>query len=258
MPVLLYSNYYENFSPDMNNIKYSKQYATNVMASNAKLYQDNQYLNALRSNAYNQPVDAKSLEGIVASIKSTYKNNIDLMIKLKNNFTTTPLARPAPVPLGMLPPPAPAPPPAPVAPPPPVSTSPYLPLSAYFGFGKSKSKRGGRVGIIETYGVGSKILTLIDTIQNNVNSLKQDMMKLITYKQYLSPTNIREIVALHNQFFNYFDENIVPFRMAHIIPPFSTSLIGIDYTEIIDKLNELYVNYYNSFNRMIIPNLTNS
>jgi hypothetical protein len=260
MPILLHTGYYDNFSPDMNNIKYSKQYVSNIMKSNSKLANDNQYLNALRSNVYNQPIDAKSLEGLVSNVKNIYKNNIDLMIKLKNSFSMTPVVRPIAPPVGVVSPPPPPVAPAPVAPVAPLTTpsaSPYLPFSSYFGFGKGK-KRGGAVGIVEQYGIGTRILTLIDSIQNNNDNLKTDLMKLVAYRQYLSPTNINDIFKLHSQFFNYFNENVVPFRMTHIIPPFSSSLIGVDYTEIIDKLNELYVNYSNEFNRLIIPKLTNS
>lgn len=268
MPILLHSGYYDNFSPDMNNIKYSKQYVSNIMKSNSKLVNDNQYLNALRSNVYNQPIDAKSLEDLVSNVKNIYKNNIDLMIKLKNSFSMTPVVRPPAPPIGVVSPPPPPPPPPPVAPAPvapapvaplvPVSASPYLPMSSYFGFGKGRRKIGGAVGIVEQYGIGTKILTLIDSIQNNNDNLKTDLMKLISYRQYLSPTSINDIVKLHSQFFNYFNEDVVPFRVSHIIPPFSSSLIGVDYTEIIDKLNELYINYNNEFNRLIIPKLSNS
>lgn len=308
MPIILHSNYYDNFSPDMNNIKYSKEYVSNIMKSNAQLANTNEYLNLLRSNTFNQPIDAKSLQDLVNNIKSIYKNNIDLMIKLKNNFSTTVGGMPPVPPLGIIPPPAlgpptpsssttsshgmtppmtptvsstmppfmPIPPPAaaaapsgPVfgpAPAPAPASHPLSGIGTYLGLwgrpagagrARGAGKKGGRVKIIEQYGVGTKIMTIIDTIDNNVNNIKLDIVKLLAYKQYISPSNINDIVKLHEQFFNYFNENIVPYRDIHVIPPI-TSLIGVDYADIIDKLNELYVNYYNSFNRFIIPKLTGS
>jgi hypothetical protein len=300
MPIVLHQGYYDNFSPDMNNIKYSKQYVSNIMKSNSQLTNTNEYLNLLRSNTFNQPIDAKTLQDLVNNIKSIYKNNIDLMIKLKNNFSTTIGGMPPVPPLGIIPPPAPGPPtpssttstssssmtptvsstmppfmpippPAAAAPAGPVfgpapapapASHPLSGIGTYLGLwgrpaGAGRGKKGGRVKIIEQYGVGTKIMTIIDTIDNNVNNIKLDMVKLLAYKQYISPANINDIVKLHEQFFNYFNENIVPYLPTHVIPPI-TSLIGVDYGEIIDKLNELYINYYNSFNRFIIPKLTGS
>jgi len=275
MPIVLHQGYYDNFSPDMNNIKYSKQYVSNIMKSNSQLTNTNEYLNLLRSNTFNQPIDAKTLQDLVNNIKSIYKNNIDLMIKLKNNFSTTIGGMPPVPPLGIIPPPAPGPPgpPSPALsssshgmtpystprPPVPAPAGPSVmsSLGSLMGLMSGSGKKGGRVKIIEQYGVGTKIMTIIDTIDNNVNNIKLDMVKLLAYKQYISPANINDIVKLHEQFFNYFNENIVPYLPTHVIPPI-TSLIGVDYGEIIDKLNELYINYYNSFNRFIIPKLTGS
>jgi hypothetical protein len=287
MPIVLHQGYYDNFSPDMNNIKYSKQYVSNIMKSNSRLTNTNEYLNLLRSNTFNQPIDAKSLQDLVNNVKSIYKNNIELMIKLKNNFSTVIGGMPPVPPLGLIPAPPGAPgaliiPPGgfggpPALPSPASSTSshgmtpystprpaaaPAAPsmmssLGSLVGLMSGSGKKGGRVKIIEQYGVGTKITTIIDTIQNNIDNVKIDMMKLLSYKQYISPTNIKDIVKLHEQFFNYFNENIVPYLPAHVIPPLTT-LIGVDFGEIVDKLNELYVNYYNEFNRFIIPQLTNS
>lgn len=341
MPLILYPDYYNQFSPDMNNQYMSKKYSTNKMVSNSRIYTDNQYLKSLTTNAYNNPIDSKSLKDIVDNIKNLYKKNIELMIKLKNYFTTNaPRGMPPPPPPGVIPPLTPllAPPPAPPAPPTipslilpapgtPSSTSshgmtpvgtpvvtpgtsvmtsmpPFVPISlpppmspsavvygpptaptgigpppvparphplsgigSYLGlWGRpagagrgrgSKTKKGGRVAFIEKYGIGTDITTLIDNIQNNISLIKNDILKLLSYQQFLTPTYIYDINELHKQFFNYFNEDIIPYRMVHIYPPI-TSLIGVPYDEIIDKLNELYVNYANEFNRFLIPKLNNT
>lgn len=265
MPVL-YSQYENNFDPFSNNQYLSRMITINKMKSVNQNYIDNQYLKQIQSNAYNMPIDAKTLNDMSLNIQSIYKKNIELMIKLKNKFTTSiggvppappasilPPAPPSPAPVASPPAPVPVAPPAYVAP----SASPYLPFSSYFGFGKkSRGKRGGAVRIIESYNVGTEILTLIDNINNNVKLIKNELMRLIGYRQYLTPTIINEITNLHNEFFSFFNENIIPFRPAHIIPPLS-SIINVDYMEIIDKLNELYVDYYNSFNNNLIKKLNN-
>ena len=316
MPIILYPDYYNQFSPEMNNQYISKKYSTNKMVSNSRIYTDNQYLKSLTSNAYNNPIDSKSLKDIVDNTKNIYKKNIELMIKLKNYFSLNPpSAMPAPPPPGAIMPPPTLPiapgtpsssstsshgltpigtptgtssvmasmppftpialPPAatsPAAPPvvygpPPAPAHPLSGIGTYLGLWGSRpptgagigrrTKTGGKVAFIEKYGIGTNITTLIDNIQNNINLIKIDLLKLISYQQFLTPSYVNEITELHTQFFNYFNENIVPYRMSHIYPPI-TSLIGVPYDEIIDKLNELYVNYANEFNRFIIPKLNNT
>lgn len=328
MPIILYPDYYNQFSPDMNNQYISKKYSTNKMVSNSRIYTDNQYLKSLTTNAYNNPIDSKSLKDIVDNIKNLYKKNIELMIKLKNYFTTNaPRGMPPPPPPGVIPPPTP--PPLPIAPsstipslilpapgtpsstsshgmtpigtpigtsstsimasmppfvpislPPPMSPSsvvygpptappatahPLSGIGTYLGLwgrpagaGRGRrTKTGGKVAFIEKYGIGTDITTLIDNIQNNISLIKNDILKLLSYQQFLTPSYINDINDLHKQFFNYFNEDIIPYRMVHIYPPI-TSLIGVPYDEIIDKLNELYVNYANEFNRFLIPKLNNT
>ena len=285
MPVL-YQQYYNNFSPDMNNQFLSKQYAVNKIQSNSRVFNDNLYLKGLQTNAYNQPIDSKILSDTVDNVKKLYKNNIELMIKLKNKFTSS-IGGVPPAPPAAILPPAPSVPPlimpiAPIAPvipsptsshgmtplPSPVSTVPAPSMMSSLGslFGlmsgsgaikKSRGrKKGGAVRLVETYGIGTEITTLIDTIQNNNNLLKIELLKLLSYQQYLTPTNIKDITDLHYKFFSYFNENIIPYRVSHLIPPM-TSLAGIDFLNIIDKLNELYVNYANEFSLFIIPKLNN-
>jgi hypothetical protein len=304
MPILLHQNYYGNLSNDMNNQYLSKQYIVNKIQSNSRVFNDNQYLKSLTSNAYNNPIDAKSLKDLVDNVKGLYKKNIELMIKLKNYFiTNVPAGMPAPpppaalppVPFTIPPPPPPPPPPpssfsasmppsTPIAPPPPPAAAgpvfgpapapppvahPLSGIGTYLGLwgrpagagrggrGGRGSKRGGKVALIEKYGVGIDITTLIDNIQNNINLIKIDLLKLLSYQRFITPTSVYEINELHKQFFNYFNENIVPYSLSHIYPPI-TSLIGIPFNDIIDKLNELYINYNNEFNRFIIPKLNNT
>ena len=322
MPVILHQDYYNNFANDMNNQYLSKQYVINKLQSNSRVFNDNQYLKSLTTNAFNNPIDSKSLKDMVDNVKGLYKKNIELMIKLKNYFTTNiPRGMPAAPPPGAVGLPPPTPPLLPLAPStpsssasshgmtpvgtptgtssvmasmppftpislPPAATSPALapapavvfgpapaptaahPLSGigtYLGLwgrpagaGRGrKGKIGGRVALIEKYGIGTDITTLIDTIQNNTNLIKIDLLKLLSYQQFLTPAYVKEITELHKQFFNYFNEDIVPYRYSHLYPPI-TSLIGVSFDEIIDKLNELYVNYANEFNRFIIPKLNNT
>jgi len=269
MPIILHSNYYDDFSTDMNNQYLSKIYAVNKLQSNSRVFNDNQYIKSLTSNVYNNPIDAKSLQELVSNIKALYKKNIELMIKLKNFFTTNaPAGMPPAPPVGFLPPPPPPPiaAPAPIVPAAAPAAAPAAGPSMMSSLGslvglmsgssKPRTKRGGRVAFIEKYGVGTDILTLIDTISNNNSLIKTDMMKLISYLQFLTPANVYEITELHNQFYNYFNEDIIPYRMRHIYPPIS-SIIGVPFMDIIDKLNELYVNYSNEFNSFLIPKLNN-
>lgn len=264
MPIILHSNYYDDFSTDMNNQYLSKIYAVNKLQSNSRVFNDNQYIKSLTSNAYNNPIDAKSLQELVFNVKALYKKNIELMIKLKNFFTrNAPAGMPPAPPVGFIPPPDPAaaaimPPAAPAAAPagPSVMSSLGSLVGLMSGSSKPRTKRGGRVAFIEKYGVGTDILTIIDTISNNNLLIKTDMIKLISYLQYLTPINVNEITELHNQFYNYFNEDIIPYRMGHIYPPIS-SIIGVPFMDIIDKLNELYANYSNEFNSFLIPKLNN-
>lgn len=158
------------------------------------------------------------------------------------------------------------------APAPVVAPSGLTGLAAYFGFlggppappaagaGRRSKKgyRGGVLKVVEKYGIGTDIITLIDQIQRIDDLIKEQLYLLFPTIDYISFKSFNEIIALHNKFYLMFNADIVPYHPSQVSVPMVPSLSSIDFMEIIDRLNTLYVVYSNEFASNLIPKLINT
>lgn len=294
MPTLIYRNLTDDDMTGMDNLNIAKKKFIRKVRGDRDIIESDVRMKEL-SKQY-ETIDKKLLEDNIKGVKTLYQENIKLMLKLKNKFSSSPIGfrtrlvdfdefedygsvppsprsiPPASSPRVRLPTPPSSSSPAPAVPsiPPPArvrlpastgALSPRPPPTSFLGavgsvFGLG-IKRGGKVHIVDTMGVNVDITTLANLIYNNLTILYDALILIISNYQFIKSKDISEILKLDKKFRALFNEDLVPYHPDHIIMMDYSQNVSPYYADIIYELENLYEEYNRLFINNLIPSLEN-